>query len=265
MVNDKKLESILKKHNGSWADVLMDIGKNVRHSGERMDLYIEALGKVAGDVSAVNTLYSEMKYARIEMAEHEKELMIINLGMVNYMKELKDMTIIDSLTGLFNRGFFDVTLNKTIAKAKRQGESVSLIIADIDHFKLFNDNYGHLVGDKVLTTTSNILKNGVRESDVVCRYGGEEFGIILSNTNWEDALGVAYKLNRKVANCPIGFKNGSKKMYDVSVNISVGVDQFKENDSVKGLIGRVDGFLYEAKNIGRNCVVGQEGVYIPTN
>ena len=245
--NCNELDSIVEKYNGSWADVVMDIGKNVRNPGERMDLYIETLGRVVRDSSTIGILYREMKYARIEIIEHEKKL--------------ENMAITDKLTGLYNKRFFDATLDKTIARVNRGNEDASLIIADIDKFKLFNDNYEHLAGDKVLNALGGVLKSGVRESDVACRYGGDEFGIILPNTGREGALKLAYKLNCKVADCPIEFEDESGKVHNLPVNISVGADQFKKGDSDKSLIGRVDKFLYRAKDIGRNCVVGPDGVY----
>ncbi len=245
------LDSILKKHNNSWADVIGDIGINVGNPNTRMNLYIDALGKNIRDSSTLRTLHSEMKYTMLEMTE--------------YTNKLEETSVTDELTGLYNKRFFNGILDKTIARVDRGNENASLIIADIDHFKLFNDKYGHLAGDRVLKVMGELLERGVRESDVTCRYGGEEFGIILPDTNRRGALDVAYKLNCKIADYPIGFEDENRETHNLPVNISVGVDQIKTGDSYKSLVDRVDKFLYQAKKVGRNCIVGPDGKYTPKN
>lgn len=259
-----ELDSIIKKHNGSLTNTIEDIGLNIKNPNKRMDLYVDILGQVAEDSSTIRTLYSEMKYARIEIAEQKNKLAIADSGMADYIKELEKMSITDELTGLYNRRFFNAILSKEIARANR-GYNASLIIADIDNFKSFNDNYGHLAGDKVLSVMGKFLKNEIRESDSACRYGGEEFGIILPDTNKKYALDMAYRLNRGLAHYPIEFEDENRNMHNLPISISVGVDQIKKEESIRNLVDRIDKLLYNAKSSGRNCVVGKDGIYNPKN
>lgn len=257
------LDSILEKHDYSWADVMEDIGLNVKNPDKRMGFYVEALGEYIEDTSTIKIIHREMKYTLLEIEEQRNKLAIANLGMLKYMGKLENTSITDKLTGLYNRRFFDITLDKTIARINRVNEDASLIIADIDSFKSFNDTHGHLAGDKVLSAMGGNLKNKTRKSDTTCRYGGEELGIILPNTNQKYALDMAYRLNCGVANHPIEFEDKNGDTHNLPVNISIGVDQIKKGESAKNLIHRVDGFLYKAKSYGRNCVVGPDGIYSP--
>ncbi len=243
MAND--LDSIVEKHNGSWADVIKDIGISVVDSEKRMDMYTDVMDEVAKDSSTIKILCREMKYTMLEIRE--------------YTDKLKEVSITDTLTGLYNRNFFDIIIDKTIARVKRHKEKTSLIMIDIDHFKRVNDNYGHPAGDGVLREMGSILRKRARKLDSPCRYGGEEFAIILPATEKNDALSLSYKLNNIINSSSI--KYGGEK--NSPITISLGVDQAMKKDSVKSLIGRVDGFLYEAKRSGRNCVVGRDGIYVP--
>ena len=254
------LNSIIEKHEGSWADVIMDIGLSTENFDKKMDLYIEILGKIKGDSSTINILHREMKYTRLEMVEHNRA---INSEREKHIKNLETLAITDELTGLYNSRFFYAILDKTIARVDRGNEDASLIIADIDNFKLFNDNYGHLAGDKVLRVMGSTLKSEIRKLDVACRYGGEEFGVILPDTDEKDALDVAYRLNRKVSGCPIEFEDESGNMYNLPVSVSIGVGQVIKGDSAKNLVNRVDKYLYKAKEAGKNCVVSRDGRSVP--
>ena len=243
MKNSDGSDSIVTGYN-SWADAIMNIGNN-ENPQERMSLYLRAMSEATGDSSTISVLNGEMAFAQMEINER--------------IKKLENLTITDELTGLYNKRFFNDILGKTIARVNRDKDA-SLIMADIDNFKLFNDRYGHTAGDRVLKGMGELLKNGVRKSDFACRYGGEEFGIILPDTDRDGALGLAYKLNRKVADSQSKLGKGGK-VYDLLVNISVGVDQIRKGDSAEGLVDRVDKFLYKAKDCGRNRVVGRDGIY----
>ena len=157
----------------------------------------------------------------------------------------------DTLTGLYTRRYLMDGMEKEIKRTKRYNRALSFILIDIDHFKLFNDNYGHLLGDKVLSQTSRIIMAETRETDIVGRYGGEEIGIILSETLIKQAMIVAEKL-RKLVELSKYTYNGKT----VNVTISMGVTSFigGEEDTVLGIIQRADEALYEAKKNGRNRV-----------
>jgi diguanylate cyclase (GGDEF)-like protein len=166
-------------------------------------------------------------------------------------KELKKMTITDELTGLFNRGRILKLLEIEVEKAKRYNRNLSVIMMDIDFFKRVNDNYGHQFGDKVLKTLSNILKQNTRNIDFVGRYGGEEFLIILPETDLKKAYLAAEKLREKIKETEI---NG----LDSNITVSCGAAQFKDELSDQ-LIKRADDLLYKAKANGRDRVEIKEG------
>jgi len=142
-------------------------------------------------------------------------------------------------------------LEKEIGRTKRYQRPLSFVMCDIDHFKKFNDTYGHQMGDRVLTRTAEILKENTRETDIVGRYGGEEIGVILSETHLKDAMMVAEKLRRMVESAKLTYKNQT-----VQITLSLGVTSFlgEEKDTVHGIIERADKALYEAKQAGRNQV-----------
>ena len=166
-----------------------------------------------------------------------------------YTKTLNE-AIKDSLTGIHNRRYFDERFLDEIDRAKRYGESLSLVVCDIDRFKQVNDTFGHQVGDMVLTQLADILKKNRRKSDVVARYGGDEFAMLLLNTDKDEAVSVAEKLRQEIERAVF-------KAYDVDlkITISFGVASFDEqNDTFNSLMSKADKFLYAAKDHGRNRV-----------
>ena len=161
------------------------------------------------------------------------------------------LATIDGLTELYNHRYFQDALKKQVEISKRYGEPFSLIIVDIDFFKKFNDTYGHQAGDAVLRQVADTLKKNSRATDIVCRYGGEEMSIILPNTNTEDALYNANRLNKAVAEREFQLNATDK----ANVTISVGVSTFPNNaETPQDLIEFADKVLYIAKENGRNQV-----------
>lgn len=161
------------------------------------------------------------------------------------------LATIDGLTELYNHRYFQDTLRKQMDIARRYKQSFSLIIADIDFFKKFNDTYGHQAGDAVLRQVAQILKNNSRTTDYVCRYGGEEMSIILPNTSAEEALNHANRLCRAIAEKPFHLT----PVDTAPVTISLGVATFPENaQTPQDLIEWADKGLYYAKEHGRNQV-----------
>ncbi len=157
---------------------------------------------------------------------------------------------IDSLTGLFNRKHIDYMLQKEVEEAKRYSNPLSVIFCDIDHFKDINDRYGHKVGDMVLEHLARIMKQHIRISDIIGRWGGEEFLIILPNTPLNEALTVAKKLQEEIRK--YRFPKVGK------ITCSFGITEFKHNDSIYRLMIRVDQALYDAKRGGRDLIVIKE-------
>lgn len=153
---------------------------------------------------------------------------------------------IDELTGSFNRNKFEEVFDYEISTTKRYELDLSIAILDIDHFKNFNDQYGHLVGDEVLKLLVQEIKKHTRKSDLFARWGGEEFVLIFSGTNIEDAVKVANNLRKIVANL--------EQLPAGKITVSFGVTQYIKGDDKQSLFSRCDKALYQAKESGRNCV-----------
>jgi len=162
-------------------------------------------------------------------------------------QDLRDAAEIDFLTNTYNRRATQQILIKQFNQFKRYNSVCSLILLDIDHFKTVNDNYGHETGDKVLQDVTEILKNQLRKTDTLGRWGGEEFLCVLPNTNQEKAIEVAEKLRNEIAR---------NKIVNITCTISLGVKMFDKNDNtVDEAIKHADDALYNAKHNGRNGVV----------
>jgi diguanylate cyclase (GGDEF)-like protein len=166
----------------------------------------------------------------------------------NANRKLDYLSKTDPLTSLHNRGSLDKVLNNAFDAFKQRGGSHSLVMADIDHFKQVNDQYGHPVGDQVLQAVAKVLSSGARKTDFVGRYGGEEFVIVLPNTDAAGALFFCETVRKKIAEIKV-------KTADtiVSVTISFGISEASRSDKdVHDWLSRSDEALYEAKESGRN-------------
>jgi diguanylate cyclase (GGDEF)-like protein/PAS domain S-box-containing protein len=163
---------------------------------------------------------------------------------------LREQSTHDPLTGLYNRRYLEDSLGRDLISAERSGNSVSVIMADLDHFKAVNDQHGHLAGDEVLRTFGALMKQNARGSDIYCRYGGEEFLLVLPGMAEDGAVERAEQLRRAMAAVPVTY-SGSK----ISVTASFGVATFpREGRTTDELIAAADRALYAAKASGRNRV-----------
>jgi len=151
--------------------------------------------------------------------------------------KLEELATIDSTTKLYNRGYFDSELEKQLDSVYRSGRPTSLIMLDIDNFRTFNNRYGHEAGDKVLKDVAGFLKENVRSSDVVCRYGGEEFFIIAPDTSKKDAITFASSIGSLVANSPIEFIDEGGKNHEERIKFSMGVGEINKRDPLWYLYG----------------------------
>ncbi len=161
-------------------------------------------------------------------------------------KELEQSATIDALTKIANRMKFNTILEQQVEMSKRYNNNFSLILLDIDNFKMINDNHGHSVGDDVLVEIALVLKNSIRKSDLVSRWGGEEFAIVLPQSRTKTAVKIAEKLRLKIEN------NNFKE--DLAITCSFGVCEYKKSYDIKEFIECVDKKLYAAKHSGKNQV-----------
>jgi diguanylate cyclase len=161
----------------------------------------------------------------------------------------------DTLTGLPNRRALDEFFRKAQMAAMETGETLSVLLIDIDHFKKFNDNYGHVVGDQVLRLVANTLRERVRGIDLPARYGGEELIAVLPGADLASCMAVAERIRRSISERPITRRSTGEILPGVTV--SIGVGQFQFGEAMADLIDRCDRALYLAKKSGRNRVVSE--------
>jgi diguanylate cyclase len=169
------------------------------------------------------------------------------------LEAIRAESLADPLTGLGNRKYFDRSIEVALQNALANGEPLSLLMFDIDHFKSFNDSYGHLTGDQVLRLVGMSLKQTIKGQDITARYGGEEFAVVLPNTALRQALTVADHIRRAVMAKELKKKSTGEILGRVT--ISVGVSMLKPDDDADSLIERADACLYAAKRNGRNRVI----------
>jgi diguanylate cyclase (GGDEF)-like protein len=175
---------------------------------------------------------------------------ITNMTLTRYQHRMEEMASTDKLTGLLNRQTLDVLFQQAISLVKRSGEPLSVILADIDHFKKINDDLGHLAGDQALKRMAACMREQLRASDTVCRWGGEEFLMILKDCDATEAKALAEKLRQTLENDP-----ELKALTPTCCTASFGVAQYAVGETVESLVARADAALYAAKQTGRNCVM----------
>ncbi len=171
-----------------------------------------------------------------------------NVEMLEHIEMLREAAIRDALTGLYNRRYFFQAGGKLFENARRKHLKICVAMIDIDHFKSINDNYGHMNGDLVITQVGKILQESFRDSDIVARFGGEEFIVMTTNMEKPHLFAHFEQIRQDMAVLDFGVLNGER-----NVTISIGV-QTKLEDSLEEMVNKADGLLYVAKNAGRNRV-----------
>lgn len=168
------------------------------------------------------------------------------------MEKLRDTSLRDGMTGLYNRRFLEEVIDKIMSQAARNKDTYSVLMLDVDFFKMVNDTYGHDVGDKVIVALAKVLKSSIRESDLAIRYGGEEFVVMLHNATDEGTTSIASKIHSEFAKLAFDVGNGEP----LRKTISIGIAKFPtDGDTIWKCIKYADTALYEAKDTGRNKIV----------
>ncbi|MCQ9207412.1 MAG: diguanylate cyclase [Omnitrophica bacterium] len=296
MKNDKKQVALYGKVAEATKGASKEFGLIVKVSSivceylgaEKVNFLIENHKALEGRVDTgvlvpIETIDNKPKSAwhiinapRAISAEQESDLRttghFLTLAIENII--LREQAIVDSLTKLYNRAYLDLRLREEIDKNKRYNTPFSLLMLDIDHFKAFNDDYGHAAGDEVLRIVAKVLRSNVRTSDIVFRYGGEEFAVYLQNITKKDTPRVVQRLMQHI-NATIDtaerLRQTVKKSSFVQhgkripITISIGISTFvggSKNLTIESVIKRADESLYHAKQMGRDrsAVVGRDEV-----
>jgi len=236
----------LDRADDAWLAELLPGARNV------IAVPLVAEGHALGLLVAVHGRRLGARIARrvVSMAERFVSHGTLALRNAWLLEQVHRMAMTDGLTGVANRAAFDRALAAEIERAARQREDVSLLLLDIDHFKVLNDRHGHQVGDQVLRLVGATLTAACRDFDTAARYGGEEFAVLLPETGAEEAVQVAERLRSAIAGMPSG----------VDVTVSAGVSTFPfDATDADGLVAAADGALYSSKRDGRNRVTAAAG------
>jgi diguanylate cyclase (GGDEF)-like protein len=211
--------------------------------------YSQMLQEANDELGKLNLTYEQL-VLELKQSKERAEQFAAELRSVN--SQLEQLAFRDGLTNLYNHRYFQEILSTEMARAKRYGRSLSLLIFDIDHFKVVNDSHGHTIGDQVLVNLADNIVKAVRPSDIVARYGGEEFAVILPETSTSGMRVFAERLRR----CVQAISTPISKTQAVTVTISIGGTEFIPGQDIpkRRLVETADRALYQSKANGRNCV-----------
>ena len=211
---------------------------------------------IIGAIVAYSNI-DKLTHTQIDYIAQLAKQSAITLQRAYVYSEILEHATLDALTGLNNRRQFESRLSQEVSTCKRKKSDLCCIMLDVDHFKSVNDTYGHLAGDCVLKGVAQIVKNELREYDIACRYGGEEFVIILPFTAMSEAMFVAQRLRKTIEETNIDISDAKLENTSyLNITISAGVSSFDlENDNPQSFYQKADAALYDAKNAGRNRVI----------
>jgi diguanylate cyclase len=231
----------------SFGDSLAGASRNLSITDDREHIkaVVETLVKSTREMQQTKQALEE----RLTQSKQEISHLQQNL------EAIRVESLTDPLTGLGNRKYFDRAIDAAVQLAIGQGEPLSLLMLDIDHFKAFNDSYGHLTGDQVLRLVGQSLKQTIKGRDTMARYGGEEFAVVLPDTELAKAMAVAEQIRRAVMARELKKKSTGEILGRIT--ISVGVSMLQPGDDIVTLIERADACLYAAKRSGRNRIVSE--------
>ena len=266
LLNSNIMNETLQKAELIVGTTLADVDEmvlNVRHSNEgfsgSMDSISTDIANAVSEADLRKLVVDVLSETRKMVSENqilEQKLEKSSQTMQQLKDEIETVrreAYTDSLTGIANRKRFDLEVVRLVAESQENDKPLSVIFLDIDHFKSFNDAYGHQIGDQVLRLVARSFQEGLKGRDFPCRYGGEEFVIILPETDLDNAVKVANSLRETIKSKEI--KNRKTGETLSRVTISAGVSLFNDDEEIKEWLDRADKALYQAKRKGRDCVV----------
>jgi diguanylate cyclase len=230
--------------NAAQSEELTEVGRTLGTANTQL-----ALRRVAEELGKARRRAAELE-AKLVDASGELDTLRTSLEQA----EVRSRT--DALTGLANRRAMESFLRSAQINAMERDDPLSVFMVDVDHFKTFNDKYGHQLGDQVLCIVAKCMQDGIRDSDLAARYGGEELLCVLPGMTLEGCADVADRIRNRISNARVTRRATGEDIGRVTV--SVGVAQFKPGESFEGLIERCDRALYQAKQAGRNCTISAE-------
>ena len=237
-----KCDGLVYKHSNK--QLLIELGQLAQHKLEyRLTTENDDLGEIC--------FCRQIPFDDREILLFEELMCLLINPLRNAFKHLEaqEAALHDPLTGVFNRSALEPALRRDIDLAKRHNSEVSVLSLDLDLFKTVNDNYGHQAGDAVLQNFANKLQSSVRDSDLVFRIGGEEFIILLSNTDTTGAIKLADRICKAIANLITHYKQ-----YAIKATVSIGIASLISGDTQQTLLEKADQALYRAKHEGRNRI-----------
>jgi diguanylate cyclase (GGDEF)-like protein len=219
-----------------------------KECASRMSIPLISFGQTLGVLTLHSSQSNAFRDNELQSLESVADICANSIQNAHYVERVKQLAYLDGLTGIFNRRFFELRIMEEIERARRYGTGMAVIRADIDQFKRLNDEFGHLLGDVVLRQVSSLFHQQVRKVDVVCRYGGEEFAILLTQISPQQANAIAEKLRRLVEK--FQFPGVPR-----TITISAGVASFPAHGKTRDeMVRAADSGLYAAKQAGRNRV-----------
>jgi len=256
---------VIEKQRTEFRRLMSETLTGVDQSADQASQASETLGSCSdrlqssGDLNEIREVVAEVVTETRNMAQNGsilKEMLNETKREVENLREelehSRQQATTDALTGLLNRRAFDEVIHQATEDANMDQEPLSLLMVDIDHFKQVNDNHGHLVGDKVIRYIAGQLRKNVKGKDTVARIGGEEFAVMLPNTNLDHARIVAESIRKTVAHSQL--KRMDNQSPIGSVTISIGTTNYRPGEGIDQFIQRADEALYISKNAGRNRV-----------
>jgi diguanylate cyclase (GGDEF)-like protein len=230
-----------------FADI-PDAAKFFVESASRLCIPLVSFGQILGVLALDSVHAGAFREDELQSLESVADICATAIQNAHYVERVKQLAYLDGLTGIFNRRFFELRIMEEIERARRYGTGMAVIMVDIDQFKRLNDEFGHLLGDEVLRQVSSLFHQQLRKIDVVCRYGGEEFGILLTQANATHGMNIAEKLRALVETWQ--FPGVPRR-----VTIGAGTAAFPEHGTTRDeLVRAADTGLYAAKQAGRNRV-----------